>query len=281
MSDDPTDEENWPLLEKEISKITGFDCSQYSKTFLKRRIATRIYALNLDTGNVKSYKDYITILNNNIDEKDLLLKELTIHVTSFFRNKDAYDVFIATTMMELLNKKKEQNNKKIKIWCAGCSSGEEPYSIAMILRDLLGERINDFSITILGTDLSAETIEKAKKGVYEEQQLKEAPADYVEQYFNKNEVGLYLIKDEVKNMVRFEAADILDEDKPKFLDVLFCRNTVIYFEKELKEKLYVDFYNCLAKRGYFVMGMTESLSGKAREMFIAVDNANRIYQKKE
>lgn len=274
MVDDPKDENNWFLLKKEISIKTGFNCNEYTDSFLKRRVHTRLYALDLET-----YEDYIKRLIKDEHEKELLLKELTIHVTNFFRNKDAYDSFIAGTMMELLNEKKKNNKKSLKIWSAGCSTGEEPYTIAMILKEILGERVNDFFISIIGTDLSAETIEKAEKGVYDKIQLKETPPEYIERYFDKKG-EFFHIKEEVKDMVRFEVADILNSSKPKCLDLLFCRNTVIYFKRELKEKLYLEFYHCIDQSGYFIMGMTESLSGSAKDLFVAIDNKNRIYKKK-
>lgn len=273
MPSGAADERNWKLLEREISKITGFDCSHYSESFLKRRVKSRLLAL--DTG---SYMEYINLLNTKQGEKDLLLEELTIHVTNFFRNKDTFHVFIAETMMEFLKEKQKKRQKTIKIWSAGCSSGEEPYSIAMILLELLQDRINDFYITIIGTDISPSIIEKAKKGVYRESQLKELPPEYISKYFNRYD-ELFLVKDEVKKLVRFEVEDILDEDKPRNIDILFCRNTVIYFKQELKDKLYVDFHDALNKGGYLVLGMTEILSGQAKNMFKMANHINRIYKK--
>jgi chemotaxis protein methyltransferase CheR len=275
MTLEPKDEEVWEQLTQKITQITGFNCGNYTPSFLKRRVATRLYSLNLSL-----YKDYLDHLIKTPEEKELLLKELTIHVTNFFRNKEAFDVFIAETVMELLSEKKEKGDKSLKIWSAGCSTGEEPFSIAMILYEMLQLRIKDYNIKIVGSDISPQTIEQAKKGMYEEIQLKEAPKDYVEKYFEKKD-DLYVIKPIIKDMVSFEVSDILAPFLKNNFDIIFCRNTVIYFTSELKEKLYMNFYNSLNNHGFFVMGMTESLTGLAREKFKTYNNSYRIYKKEE
>jgi chemotaxis methyl-accepting protein methylase len=267
------DNESYKLLLGLIKKKTGFKCENYTENFLKRRISSRMYALH-----VNSFSDYILQLNSNPAEKDLLLEELTIHVTNFFRNRDAFEIFIAETLMELMDRKTKNNDKCLNIWSAGCSSGEEPYTLAMVLIEMLQWRIKEYSINILGTDLSASTILKEKKGEYEEIQLKEAPSDYIKKYFIK-QGEIYKIKDEVKKLVRFEVGDILSGILPKNQDILFCRNVVIYFNAEQKEKLYMNFYNSLAIGGYLVLGMTETLTGPAKDKFKLFNNANRIYKK--
>lgn len=271
--DEPKDENNWEPLKKLITVKTSFNCYNYTDKFLRRRVWTRMYSLNLE-----KYVEYHKILEFQSGEKDMLLKELTIHVTNFFRNKEAFDAFVAETVMEVMNRKSQTKNHSLKIWSAGCSTGEEPFTIAMILLEILQMRIKDFNISILGTDYSPETIEKAKIGIYEEPQLKEAPPEYIGKYFEKIE-DKYAIKPEVKNLVKFEVGDILSDNKPTNMDIIFCRNTVIYFTIEQKDKLYQDFYNNLNPSGFLVLGMTESLTGPAKEKFKVFNNSYRIYQK--
>ena len=122
----------WKLLFKKMDKITGLDSNYYNQSFLKRRIKARLLA-----HDIENISDYLHIIEMDPEEMDHLLKELSIHVTNFFRNQDTFHVFIAETLMEFCKKKEENKTKLIKIWSAGCSSGEEPYSIAMILLELL------------------------------------------------------------------------------------------------------------------------------------------------
>ncbi|MBN1503421.1 protein-glutamate O-methyltransferase CheR [Candidatus Woesearchaeota archaeon] len=270
---DDNSPEQWEYFKKKLSALVNFDFDNYCNNFLRRRIEVRLKALN-----ISRITDYLSILGRFPDEKNLLIKELTIPVTEFFRNREAHQTFIAGTMMELLSEKEKKKQCTLKIWSAGCASGEEPYTISMILHEILQGRLNDFIITIIATDLSSYMIEKAEKGIYEPQQLKEVPEEYVKKYFDIKD-NMYLVKPEVKKNIRFEVGDIITMQKPKCLDVIFCRNTIIYFQKALKEKLYMDFYECLRQGGFLVIGMTETLIGPAKDLFRAYNNIYRIYKK--
>lgn len=268
-----SDKQYWALLKKKIKQLHIFNCDNYSDSFLLRRIGCRLRALEIN-----SYSEYMGILEKNFDERSKLLKELTIHVTHFFRDAGLYEKIKENVIPLLMSIKGRESDSKIRIWCAGCSSGEEAYSIAMLLKEVMGSRINRFNISIIGTDIDKASIEKAKAGIYEEARLKETNTAYTKKYFDMSE-DYYKIKDEIKELVEFKVGDILSTIGPKNIDLLLCRNTVIYFNKELKERLYVDFFNSLSENGYLVLGMTESLLGPASDMFMTVDNVHRIYQK--
>lgn len=260
------DAENWNLLTQTINKEVKFKCEEYNKNFLSRRVEVRLRTLNLN-----SYKEYAEILKNDEKEQQKLRTELTIHVTHFFRDKEFYDAF-KDEIIPLL-----KNKKEIKIWSAGCSTGEEPYSIVICFKEKLGENLENKKISIIAQDYCQDTIEKAKIGEYEEYQFREMPIEYKEKYFEKiNEK--YKVKEDLKKYVKFETADILRE-KPRNLDIIICRNTVIYFEAETKAKLYVDFYDILNKEGIFILGKTETINGPAREKFKVLNAKERIYKK--
>lgn len=267
------DPENWEFLKERITKVVGFNTSNYEDKFLKRRVECRLRALDLD-----SYSEYAKILISDPNEKDALHKELTIHFTSFFRDKEVFDVFFAQTIFELLDKKEKEGNLSLKIWSAGASTGEEAFSIMMMLSEILGERLKDFKISIIATDIDAQTIEKAKKGEYDEVQLREAPEGYIEKYFEK-EGDVYRVKEDIRKYIRFSVGDILQPMKPKLIDVLFCRNTVIYFDQKVKERLYLDFAQCINLGGFLILGQTETLTGPAREYFKSIDNKHRVYRR--
>jgi chemotaxis protein methyltransferase CheR len=256
-----------------LDSATKYHLENYSKSFILRRIETRIRRLNLAT-----IKDYLANLKTNAEEGKRLFEELSIHVTHFFRDKVMYDIFMLESMFDLLKNKDDTGNRILRIWSAGCSSGEEPYSIAIILQELLGNRIKDFSITITGTDIDKDALEIASIGIYEKEQLQETTPIIVGKYF-QNIDGKYKINEDIRKMVSFRFGDILNSFTQKSLDIIFCRNVVIYFSPEIKEKLFMNFYEGLNHHGFLVLGKTESLTGAAREKFIMKSISERIYFK--
>ncbi len=270
------DPEFWEKLLVVISKNLDFVTSNYSQTFLKRRVEVRLRATNLN-----SYKDYADFLVSNAEEKQKLDKELTIHVTNFFRDSSVFEAFKNNVVPELVKRKKLQGKKTISVWCAGCSTGEEPIGVAICFLEALKTLGSSFSVNILGTDLDAHTIQKAQEGVYENIQFREMKPEYKEKYFETLEPGRYRVKNEIKSLINYRTGDILSPNKPKNLDVLFCRNTVIYFDLPTKSKLYTEFYDCIENEGFLILGKTEILQGEARDKFKVFDAKERIYIKKE
>ena len=267
-----------PVDEKAIDSLnvlTNGKTKNYSKAFLLRRIMGRARRLGINDA-----PGYIEYLNNNKDEIGRFITEMSIHVTHFFRDKAMYDAFMLETLFKLMKHKDDSSSRTLKIWSAGCSSGEETYSIAILIMELLGNRINDFVVEIIGTDMEKTAIEMANNAVYIEDQFRETDPDIFKKYFTKLDDGKYKVVDELKKIVRFEIGDILSTFKPKNVDVIFCRNVVIYFSREIKEKLYQDFYNCINPGGFLVLGKTETLTGPAREKFEMENIAERIYIKK-
>jgi len=268
------DIENLGKLKEKITALVGFDCSKYSDAFLVRRISVRLRA-----NQYEMYLDYIKLLENNEDEREMLHKELTIHVTNFFRDKIMWDLFKKRVIPVLIEMKKTKQFRTISVWSAGCSSGEEPLSIAICFLEILGPRLEGFDIRILGTDINAEMIETAKAGLYEEQQFSEMNPDYLEKYFEKVDDNIFRANKEIMNMVRYKAGDILSDPRPFNVDIVFCRNTVIYFSVEAKSRLYEDIFLSLNNGGFFILGRTEILQGPARQKFTVFDSRERIYHK--
>lgn len=270
----PFDEmQAWTKLKGVIVTSCNFNCADYNDAFLQRRVLVRLQA-----HGISSYGAYSQILILHPEERPLLLRELAIHVTNFFRNIDTFEVFMAQTLMELLKRKEQKGSKTIRIWSAGCSSGEEPYSVAMMFLEILQQGISDYFISIIGTDISAEIIENAKAGIYSEAQLRETPPEYIEKYFTRQGYD-FVVNDDVKKLVQFQTSDLLRDSMPQSIDVLFCRNTIIYFEREAKEKLFDKFYQIINSEGYLILGMTEAISGAATKLFLPYDNTHRIYKK--
>ena len=166
----------------------------------------------------------------------------------------------------------------LRIWSAGCASGEEPYTIAIILLEELGDNLGNLLVSILATDIDDDALKKAMQGFYQPFSLKNIPPNILKKYFH-SENGGYRIKDVVKRLVRFRKHDLISGEKLRYFDVIFCRNVMIYFSRELQERLFMDFYNSLNDGGFLIIGKTETLTGEAREKFICVNVQERIFRK--
>lgn len=261
--------DNYEVLKKKIQKKLGFNAYNYSDAHLKRRIAIRMRALG-----ISSYRDYATYLDKNSNEYEKLKSILTVNVTEFFRNPETYHAIEKQVLPRLFSADK----RNIRIWSAGCSDGKEPYSIAILIKKYLKKaKDKRFFIRIMATDIDEDMLEKGREGWYPEEEMKGEVKKYLA-YFEK-ENGGYRVKREIKNLVKFKKHDLLSDKMPSLLDMILCRNVVIYFTKETKEKLYLAFYNALNPRGYFIMGKTEMLLGEARTLFVPVNNSERIYLK--
>lgn len=268
------DPENIGSLKRIASETLKFECSKYTDSFLKRRFEVRLRKNNIDT-----YSAYLSLFKKSKEEQTALKKELTIHVTHFFRDKDFWQAFKDTVIPKILSQKSLVGSRSIRIWSAGCSSGEEPLSIAICFHEKLKDRIKDFDISIIATDYDPETIAAAKSALYEESKFQESDANIRNGYFTKTSDNRYLANSKIRSIIRYSVADILKDPMPRNQDILFCRNTVIYFNRDAKSELYVNFYNVLSTGGFFIMGQTECLDGPARTMFKIVDTRKRIYTK--
>ncbi|MFW6220343.1 MAG: CheR family methyltransferase [Nanoarchaeota archaeon] len=268
------DEDKWLILKETIKKELNFQVNNYRDNYLKRRVECRLRILNLN-----SYIDYVNLLVTDEAEKKKLNKELTIHVTHFFRDKSLYQEIQDWIIPQIIKEKQEKNLYKIRIWSAGCSVGAEPYSIAIILREVLGNSINKFEIKIDASDVDQETISKAILGIYDLQYFTETSPLIQSKYFQKINDDLYSVLPIVKSMVNFKIQDIFDESSIMKYDLIFCRNTVIYFDKQAKVDLYESIYSKLNKGGFLVLGKSEFLDNTARTKFIVYNNNERIYRK--
>jgi len=265
------DEKEFTDLKTIIKKKLGFNCDGYKQAHLKRRLAVRLRA-----NNSESYKEYAMTLLNKDGESEKLKETLTVNVTELFRNPETYEKFSRIGLPELIKTKGE--NRTIKVWSAGCSNGEEPYSIAIMLLEFLGPRANMYNISILGTDIDDDSLRIAQCGVYKPKQLEKISKGRLDWFFIKKGDD-YVVADEVRNIVHFKHHDIISGPRLYGFDIIFCRNVTIYFDKSLQDELYMKFYDSLNEGGYFLMGKTETLFGKTGGLFKPVDINERIYRK--
>ena len=259
-------------LTAKIASDRGFGCASYKDKCLRRRIAVRMRARGVHT-----YADYARILDSDQAEYDKLLDALTINVTKLFRNWETYSVLrehVVPTLWAL-------PVPTISVWSAGCSSGEEPYSLAALFHHHAeqtgpGHQV-ERRVQVLGSDIDARSLEAAQRGTFEESDFSETPPELRRRYFAP--AAPFTIVPEVRRMVRFERRDLLAEDAPPGQHHLICcRNVLIYFDRETQERLFQKFRDALAPTGFLVLGKVETLLGAARSRFAAVDARERIFR---
>jgi len=259
-------------LLKKIRRERGLDCSQYKPTFLKRRLAVRLRARG-----VESYREYMRLLDD--EEYEKLFEALTINLSYFFRDGTTFEALRDKVLKPLLQEKARRGSRLVRVWSAGCASGEEPYSIAILFHELLGADLKNWYISIRATDLDARALAKAKRGIYGKFSFRGTDPGYIRRYFIPFSDREYALKPEIKAMVKFEQRDLITDPPPRCLDLIFCRNVLIYFSREQQERLFAIFHEALNERGYLVIGKTEVLMGATARLFRPLDVRERIYVK--
>ncbi|MCS3921743.1 chemotaxis protein methyltransferase CheR [Methanococcus voltae PS] len=244
---------------------------QYKDSYIARRVSVRMRLTKC-----KGYREYLELLKKTPEEYEKLENTLTVNVTEFWR-----DITVYREIKKIFEEKvKDSRVKSIKIWSAGCSSGEEPYGLAIILKELCEQYSRKFlRITINATDLDKEIVRKARQGIYIDKQFKNMDEDTINKYFTKIDRNHYQISSDIKKMVTFKNHDLIKEPPIYEMDFILCRNVIIYFGKEIQEILFNKYYEGLSDGGYLILGRTEMLHGEPREMFIPHNHRERIYQK--
>jgi len=265
----------YALLNK-LFKDRGVDFRQYRPKCIARRIATRMRARD-----AKTYQEYMTVLKQDPKEYDNLLSVLTINVTEFFRDPEVFHILRLHILPELIQNKEKRKKKIIRIWSAGCSDGPETYTLAILLFELLGQRLfEDFLISIYGTDVDDDCIAKAQEGVYfAKVHMKNVDPRIVQKYFTYAGQYTYAVADKLKIITKFRHQDLVLDKPLACTDLVLCRNVMIYFSRELQIKIFENFYRSLVPGGYLILGRVESVWGEMQKYFTALDHKNRIYQK--
>jgi chemotaxis protein methyltransferase CheR len=225
-----------------------------------------------------SFREYGSLLDDDPLEYDRLIATLTINVSRFFRNPETF----ATIAMRLLPELAENAGRRIRIWSAGCASGEEAYSLAVLCHQQMGqpwERANGIRFDIVGTDVDAEAISAARRGRYGEAAFVDTTPSVRDTYFPMID-GLYSVTPELRDLVTFHRQDLLapDSNRTRF-HMIVCRNVIIYFQRRAQEQLIERFHDLLLPGGFLVLGKVESLLGKSREKFSPVRPRERVYRR--
>ena len=260
------------LLE-EVERATDFDARFYRKSTLKRRVDYRMritHSIN--------YHNYLRYLKKNPSEFERFLEALTINVTDFFRDKSAFNTLKKEILPEIIQDIKDRNRKNMRIWSIGCSRGQEPYSLAILLKEISARKKNNIQSIILATDVNKTALKKAKAAFYNEAEVKNVPPKYLRKYFQRVYNG-YRVRKEVRNLVRFKQQDLIKGRSQGKFHLIRCRNLFIFFEPKLQKKILKKIHVSLKKNGILILGKAESL--KDGYLFRSIAAQDHIYRKKD
>ena len=267
------DDAAFALLARQISRTSGFTLEAYKDKCIRRRIAVRMRACGVHT-----YEDYRALLDRTPDEYEHLRDALTINVTRFYRNADTWNLVRRDLLPALLDAPRIET----RAWSAGCASGEEPYTLAMLAAEHLdraGRGDELARLTIDATDIDRACLERARRACYRPEGLTELPEDMASRYFEA--VGAERrVVDRIRRRVGVQALD-LSKDRPlrQGYQLILCRNVVIYFDRPMQERLFQAFADALAPGGFLILGKVETLFGAARERLTLVDPRERVYRR--
>lgn len=250
-----------------------FDLSVYKETCMKRRVAIR-----MRSARCRDVAEYCCLLRQSEQELDLLLKVLTIHVSQFFRNPSMYDKLRLEILPGLFNGGAADNGGGLSFWCLGCAGGEEPYSLAIMLREYFARELLQTRVTITGTDIDEGTLASARRGEYGEERLKEVSPELRERYFERHG-NLFRLIPGIRDMVTFQQGNIMSIPRHRASNLVFCRNTLIYFTRPDQERILNGIAAMLPPGGILVLGKSETMVGEARRRFTPVCPVERIYRK--
>lgn len=263
-------------LDKLVQKVNaerGLDLGQYRPAYVERRLAARLRTLGLH-----SYRQYAAYLDTHPDEYAGLLDTLTINVTDWYRDKPVYDMFANQIVPTMLADKLRARQRMLRVWCAGCATGEEPYSVAMTLLEAIAKGSENFMLSVTGTDIDPAALKIAAKAEYAIDRMSHIPQSHRLKYIEVRG-DRFVIKPAVTACVKFRQMNLFEDRPPGVADLIFCRNVFIYFNREQQDRVLEKFWAALHKGGYLVLGRSEKLSADFSRRFELVSGRDRIYRK--
>lgn len=244
---------DYELFRKLIYDESGITFSATNRSILDSRIKEL-----LRTKNIATPQEYYSLVTKNTEEMKEMLDSVTTNLTRFFRNQPHFDAFINYVIPQIIEYKKAHGvDRTIRIWSAGCSTGEEPYTIAMIMKEICPPGW-DFKIT--ASDISLKSLMTAQKGFYGDTKVDGVSPEYLQKYFTKMDGG-YQIKKELMDKIKFDYHNLKNDSGARNLDVVFCRNVLIYFDEPAQLAVINRFWNSMAPHSYLFIGHSESLFG--------------------
>lgn len=271
------------ITEKEFKQIAsllyrnfGINLTDNKQTLVRGRLNKII--------RTKGYGNFTNYYNAIKEDKSGMLQieladNLSTNHSYFFRENEHFKYLSSNVIPEIEASKRLKEPSELRIWCAGCAAGEEPYTLAILLKEYFGKKLADIKPVILATDISTSALSTAKTGIYTYDKLKSMPAKYLDRYFNNMGTGKYSVKPDLRNLILFKRLNLMRDTFPfsnKF-DIIFCRNVMIYFDKETRENLILKYYSNLINNGILFIGHSETI-GRNSSQFQYIIPA--VYRKK-
>ena len=241
-----------------IYKKTGIWFESTKRYFVDKRLDERITELGLE-----DYREYYQLLKFSVEQTEMqqLINRLTINETYFFRDFPQLQGFAEDVLLQMVKEKIKAGDKRIRLWSARCSTGEEPYTLAIILLEMLPEP-DQWTIEIMASDINTRVLDFARKGFYNSRSIKDVPMEYLARYFIQR-FETYILNTKIRNMVTFKTINLVEEQDMKIqanYDLIFCRNVLIYFDTESRLRVLKRFYRSLRRDGYIYLGHSESVT---------------------
>ncbi len=270
-------EEEFKRFARLIYDESGIFLKDSKITLLSNRLRKRLQALRLE--NFADYYDYIDKLTDRSNEIEQLIDVVSTNETYFFRNERQFDAFSQQCLPELARKKTE---KRLRVWSAGCSTGEEPYTLAICVLDA-SHLFSGWEIEIIATDVAPSVLDFARKGEYSGRRIEKVPEATLKKYFtqDKEYPEVFHVNDSVKRLVRFQYLNLFKNPYPPNLDVIFCRNVMIYFDREYQKRLIAGFARVLSGNGYLFVGHSETLHSISEDFAYTKILESPVYVLKE
>ncbi len=263
----------YTLLLDKIMRNVHIDFRGYRPELLKRRVRHR-----LNAAGCSSYWHYVALLNKDPKEYDRLIEALTIKESYFFRDTEVFELLQNIVIPEIISQKQASGARKIGAWSCGTALGQEAYSIGILFHESLGNRAKDFDIKVLGPDIDKDALGKAPWCSYDKRALRKMAPHLLFKYFTRFQ-DRYVVTDRVRILVTFEHHDVISGIQKRGMDLVLCRNLLIYFDKELQEQVLLNLHNALNPGGFLILGKTETITDQMRDYFELVDLRERIYRK--
>ena len=271
----PLSEDVFRLIRDVIKDYCGLYFDDSSRYLIEKRLSRRVKNHHLN--DFRDYYRFIRYDKNTEQELSAIMDILTVNETYFFREQNQLKAFSEEILEELKGTNKA--GRTLKIWSAGCSTGEEPYTISMLINEK--GNFNGWDIEICGSDINQRVLQTARRGIYKKNSFRTTEPYYIKKYFSEED-GSFQINDDVKKNVNFSYLNLLDPFKTRFLgnmDVIFCRNVLIYFDNASRRRVIENFYNRLVDGGYLLLGHAESLINISTAFTLKHLKNDMVYQK--
>ena len=271
----PLSEDVFRLIRDVIKDYCGLYFDDSSRYLIEKRLSRRVKNHHLN--DFRDYYRFIRYDKNTEQELSAIMDILTVNETYFFREQNQLKAFSEEILEELKGTNKA--GRTLKIWSAGCSTGEEPYTISMLINEK--GNFNGWDIEICGSDINQRVLQTARRGIYKKNSFRTTEPYYIKKYFSEED-GSFQINDDVKKNVNFSYLNLLDPFKTRFLgnmDVIFCRNVLIYFDNASRKRVIENFYNRLVDGGYLLLGHAESLINISTAFHLKHLKNDMVYQK--